>query len=151
MSLIGAENQTAEQLKQLLDLNLNKSQILEMYDDYLKTLSMFNKRDLILNVANKIYAKDDFKINKEFVNNLAKYFRSEIELTDFSKAPESAIKINSWVSNNTNNKINNIIDPASISTLTKIILINTIYFNGKCSFFFFHFSFIFSNNLFDIF
>ena len=81
-----------------------------MYDDYLKTLSMFNKRDLILNVANKIYAKDDFKINKEFVNNLAKYFRSEIELTDFSKAPESAIKINSWVSNNTNNKINNIID-----------------------------------------
>jgi serpin B len=131
MSLIGAQNQTAEQIKQLLDLKSNKSQILEMFDDYLKTLSMLNKSDLILNVANKIYAKDGFKINQDFVNNLVKNFRSEIELIDFSKPSESAMTINNWVSNHTNNKIKNIIDPASLNSLTKIVLINTIYFNGK--------------------
>ena len=85
----------------------------------------------IINVANKIYSKDDFKIKQEFLNNLNEYFQSEIESLDFSNAAQSAETINNRVANNTNNKINNIIDKNSLSSLTKLILINTIYFNGK--------------------
>ena len=39
--------------------------------------------------------------------------------------------MNDWVSNKTNNRIQNIIDSNSVSDLTRIVLINAIYFKSS--------------------
>ena len=49
---------------------------------------------------------------------------------DFGQAVQSAAAINQWVKEQTNNKIQNLIGPESISSMTKLILVNAIYFKG---------------------
>ena len=107
------------------------SEFLEINLKYLSRLNTFNKGDTFLNIANKFFSKSGFQINEQFTNNLAKYFKSEIQSLDFTKPVESAVVMNDWVSNKTNNRIQNIIDSNSITDFTRIVLINAIYFKSS--------------------
>ena len=49
---------------------------------------------------------------------------------DFGQAVQSAAAINQWVGEQTNNKIQKIITPESLGPLTKLVLVNAIYFKG---------------------
>ena len=50
---------------------------------------------------------------------------------DFSQAVQSATAINQWVVEQTNNKIKKLITPDSLGPLTKLVLVNAIYFKGN--------------------
>ena len=50
---------------------------------------------------------------------------------DFGQAVQSASAINQWVKEQTNQKIQDLIGPESISSMTKLILVNAIYFKGN--------------------
>ncbi len=79
-------------------------------------------------VANSVWSKEDFTINDEFVTTVKKYFDAETASLDFSD-PNTIEVINNWVSDNTNERITNIID--SIDPLDVMFLINAVYFNGS--------------------
>ena len=49
---------------------------------------------------------------------------------DFGQAAQSATAINQWVEEQTNKKIKKIITPESLGPLTKLVLVNAIYFKG---------------------
>ena len=49
---------------------------------------------------------------------------------DFGQAVQSATAINQWVEEQTNAKIQKIITPDSLGPLTKLVLVNAIYFKG---------------------
>jgi serine protease inhibitor len=134
MALTGAKGVTAQELKNVLDLSSVKDdQLLEMNRNYSETLSALNNENLLLNMANKIYSKKDFQINERYKTNLVAYFQSEIQSLDFNKPVESAAIMNDWISNKTNNRIQNIIDSKSIDQYSILFLINTIYFKGLWS------------------
>ena len=50
---------------------------------------------------------------------------------DFSQAEQSASAINQWVEEQTNNKIQKLIDAKMLGPLTKLVLVNAIYFKGN--------------------
>ena len=79
MTLIGAKGVTAQELKDVLSLNVQDNELLEMNRKYIGRLNTFNKRDTFLNIANKIYSKSGFQINEQFATDLAKYFRNKIQ------------------------------------------------------------------------
>ena len=58
---------------------------------------------LSLNIANRLYADDEFDLDNEYKKNLEKYYQSKLELIDFNQAEQSAQHINKWISNQTNN------------------------------------------------
>ena len=49
---------------------------------------------------------------------------------DFGQSEQSRTAINQWVEEQTNKKIQDLIAPGSISALTKLVLVNAIYFKG---------------------
>ena len=49
---------------------------------------------------------------------------------NFAQAEKSRTAINQWAEEQTNNKIKNLIAPGVISSLTKLVLVNAIYFKG---------------------
>jgi serpin B len=85
---------------------------------------------MTLNIVNRLYADKTFDLDNEFNQNLEKYYQSELELIDFQQAKESADRINTWVSNQTNKIINNILKPSDINTATRLMLVNALHFKA---------------------
>ena len=132
MILSGAKNDTLEELKTLLNLNtLNNQQIFDLHNSYLKDFEILNSSQVNLNVANKIFFKKEYLLSQEFIDNLAKYYNSEAQSINFSKSVEATDYINSWVESVTNKKIQNFLNPNLVNELTRLVLVNAIYFKGK--------------------
>lgn len=68
------------------------------------------------------------EIEKKFLELGKKYYSSQISNLDFTD-PNSVNVINQWVSQNTDNTIPSILK--EIPPLSKMILINTLYFKGR--------------------
>uniref|UniRef100_A0A914Q337 Serpin domain-containing protein n=1 Tax=Panagrolaimus davidi TaxID=227884 RepID=A0A914Q337_9BILA len=83
-----------------------------------------------LDFVNRIYARNGFKPLEKYVNGIRSYYNAGIKEIDFSQADSAAFKINKFVADFTNNKIQDIVDPSSIDDKTKMILINAIYFKA---------------------
>ncbi|PKM76920.1 MAG: hypothetical protein CVU90_10100 [Firmicutes bacterium HGW-Firmicutes-15] len=81
-----------------------------------------------LNITNSIWFRNDFTPKAEFLQNNADYFGAGARNLNFNDKA-SADVINDWVRNNTNGKIDKIID--EINPDEVMHLINTIYFNAK--------------------
>ena len=130
MTLLGANGMTEQELKDVLNLNLKNNELLDITSNYFDILKTLNNNDTSLIIANKIYANNNFKLVVPYTNNIANCFDGEIQSLDFSKPNESAKTMNNWISNKTNNRIQNMIDPRNIDALTRMFLINTIYFKS---------------------
>ncbi len=132
MVLCGAKNKTATQIKQFLNLShLTNEQIFEINRNYLVSLANLNKSGFSVNLANKIYSKSELNLNEEFMNNLSKYFESEMQQINFNNPYETVQLINEWVASKTNNKVNNLIDISIFSSINKLFLVNASFFKGK--------------------
>lgn len=135
MVLNGARNDTLNQLKNILNMNsLSIPEINGLQHEYLSNLTRLIKskrNSVVLDSANKIYSKKEYQLKPEFVNDLLNYYSSQIEPMDFTKSEEAANEINEWIANKTNNKIKDLISPSLLNELTRIILVNAIYFKGN--------------------
>lgn len=101
----------------------------EGYKDVMDKLN--NVEDVALYMANKVYIKDSYKLKESFKTVITKYFSSEIQSINFSNNEVAAKTINSWVENKTNQKIRDLIRPNDLDDLTRLVLVNAIYFKGK--------------------
>jgi serpin B len=132
MCLAGARHDTASQLKELLNVShLDDNQILELNQSYLANVNNSLGKDIKINTANKIYPHKGFQIHQEFIDLLAKKFHSEIQQLNYSNGQESAQTINSWVAEQTKDKIKNLVSPNALNDLTRLVLVNAIYFKGN--------------------
>jgi serpin B len=87
---------------------------------------------LQLSLVNAIWAQRDFSIESSFLDTLAVNYDSGVNLLDFIANPEaSRVFINAWVADNTNQKIENLIPEGAISTDTRLVLTNALYFYGS--------------------
>jgi len=84
-----------------------------------------------LRIANALWGQIGHPFLRDFRHTLAESYDAPLRLTDFANAPEGArMKINDWVSNATNGKIENLMVPGSITPATRLVLANAIYFKG---------------------
>lgn len=68
------------------------------------------------------------KIN--FTNIVTSVFKSEIQSVDFRNKTKTAEIINSWVKSKTNSQIKDLVNPNSINSDTKMLLVNAVHFKG---------------------
>ncbi|XP_072941006.1 antichymotrypsin-2-like [Epargyreus clarus] len=83
-----------------------------------------------LKKASKVYIRLDYKIHEEFAKVSKSAFHSEIANIDFSDNERAANEVNSWVEDQTNHRIKNLIDPGTINYKTVAMLVNALYFKG---------------------
>ncbi|KAL0895786.1 hypothetical protein ABMA27_011831 [Loxostege sticticalis] len=88
-------------------------------------------KGVTLNVANKVYVmKGDYDLHSELKQDAIKVFDADFESVDFNAAAAAASLINKWVEAKTNNRIKDLISPDSLDGLTRLVLVNAIYFKG---------------------
>jgi serpin B len=86
--------------------------------------------NISLNIANRLYAANDFQLDDKFNKDLEKYYQSQLELIDFNQAENSADQINQWISNQTNNIINKVLKASDINPMTRLMLVNALHFKA---------------------
>ena len=91
-----------------------------------------SSNDYQLTIANALWAQKDYKFLDEYLSNVDKYYGAKATNVDFVNATEDArLTINKWVEDKTNNKIKDLISKGVLNPLTRLVLTNAIYFNGK--------------------
>ncbi|TET81990.1 MAG: serpin family protein, partial [Anaerolineales bacterium] len=84
-----------------------------------------------LNIANSIWGQRGYDFLPEFLDVLALNYGAGLRLVDYVEAPEEARQIvNQWVSDQTEEKIKDLIPQGAIDSLTRLVLANAIYFNA---------------------
>jgi serpin B len=84
-----------------------------------------------LNVVNAIWGQKDYKFLSAYLDLLAENYGAGLRILDFKSAPEqSRMTINKWVSDQTEDRIKDLIPEGSINPLTRLVLTNAIYFNA---------------------
>ncbi|KAK9737613.1 Serpin (serine protease inhibitor) [Popillia japonica] len=125
----GASGTTRNVLQDVLKLPIDSVDISE---EYKKLLNDFNesKDDLTIAMANNIYIKKHYELQSKFQTIANEYFAAHVENIDFSQSRSAANQINKWVSEQTRNKIKDIISENALNEETRLILVNAIYFKG---------------------
>ena len=83
-------------------------------------------------IANRVWPQLGRRFEPTFVDVMAKHFGAPMQPLDFGKDREAARKIiNAWVSEQTQGKIPELLQPPNITADTKLILTNAIYFKAR--------------------
>jgi serpin B len=84
-----------------------------------------------LHDVDSIWSQDGLALASPFLDTLAVNYDAGIYVLDFMHAAEtSRSTINDWVADQTNDKIQNLLPEGSISSATKLVLANAIYFSA---------------------
>ncbi len=127
----GASGQTANEMESVLYLPEDKT---TRQSEFKTLMGLFNTKSnyYTLSMANGLWVQKDYPLLDSYKSVLKNTYLSESTNLDFRLNPEGARNIiNNWISEKTNNLINNLIPLGGISTATKLILTNAIYFKGK--------------------
>lgn len=131
MTYAGAKNNTLNEISDVFYFNKN---LIEFNKDYIN-LSNFDvdkRSDIKFHNANSLWIQKGLQLNAEYLKANKEYYNGSSYFEDFQSNPELARKnINSWVEENTNDKITNLLKPSSISNSTRLVLVNALYFKGS--------------------
>ncbi|XP_047986727.1 antichymotrypsin-2-like isoform X2 [Leguminivora glycinivorella] len=84
-----------------------------------------------LSMANKIYIPTGAEVKEDFAALSKSIFGSEFKNIDFTKNVPAAKEINSWVEDQTNHKIKDLVNADSLGADTRAVLVNALYFKGQ--------------------
>jgi serpin B len=86
----------------------------------------------VLNVTNALFGQVGFVFLDAFLDTLAEHYGAGMRLMDFINQTEaSRVAINAWVSEKTNERIEELIPTGIITTATRLVLVNAIFFTAS--------------------
>ena len=129
MAYEGAHGNTATQMYNILNFLQNDS---ETQGSFGKIYNLLNQKQegYKISTANAFWIQQKYPFLTEYISLLQNYYMAEANELDFSKNVEAARTINTWIENQTNGKIKDVIDPSALSVFTRLVLTNAIYFKG---------------------
>ncbi|MBC7219765.1 MAG: serpin family protein [Hadesarchaea archaeon] len=131
MTYAGARGTTAQEMAEVLHFTLPQERLHPAFNALDLALMAQNSENFRLNIANSIWGQVGFEFKQEFLDVLALNYGAGLRGLNFRENPEAArVRINDWVSEQTNGKIKDLIPPGAIDTLTRLVLTNAIYFNA---------------------
>ncbi|XP_006002544.1 neuroserpin [Latimeria chalumnae] len=128
---LGAHGSTLEELREATGYSLVRNdEALTLTRDLMQSLKGEEKH-VTLKLANSLFLQNGFHVSDRFLQMMKKYFHATVENVDFSQSVSVANHINSWVENHTNNRIKNLVSSDDFSDLTRLVLLNAVYFKGN--------------------
>ena len=130
MTCFGARGKTAEELASVLHLIPDSSSGPNM-KKFLSSLNSSSDNNTKLLTANKLFIEKSLEILQSYRGGIQEFYDSEITSVDYKQRTEEVREeINKWVEQKTNDKIKGLIPPGMLSSDTRLVLVNAIYFKG---------------------
>jgi len=130
MTYEGARGKTASEIISVFNFPQDNNARRIAFNSIYTDLNKKNKK-YQLSTANALWTQDKYVFLENYLSMVDKYYGGKATNLDFVSDPEnSRIKINNWIADKTNNKIQNLLPSGTITPLTRLILTNAIYFKG---------------------
>ena len=129
MTYAGAKKNTAQEMQRTLHFLQDAPH--PAFSGLIDQIQMKNS-DYQLSVANALWGQKNTSFLPEFLNTTGNYYGAGLHEVDFLSEKEKARQtINRWVAKNTEDKIQELFPPNSLSEQTRLVLTNAIYFKGS--------------------
>jgi serpin B len=131
MTYEGAAGETAAQIQKVFHF---PPDINGMHQGYFEMQNILNapNKDYDLLSANSLWPQKGWEFSTQYLDAVEKYYGGKAELVDYYGQKAAAIyKINSWTSNRTKKKIPEILGGDDVDELTRLVLVNAVYFKGS--------------------
>jgi len=135
MAYAGAHNETEVQMEETMNYHgqTDTHEAFNALNQYFEELNAITAEseweDFSLYINNALWGEQTYNIQSEYLDTLGKYYGAGYFATDFIYNSEnSRLQINDWVSEKTNEKIQDLLAPGTINGDTRVVLTNTIYF-----------------------
>lgn len=131
MLSLGAGGNTASQMSRTLHFPEAEG---EIHAGFTKLLSEINcaGAPYALSLASRLYGEQSYTFIQKFLSDTKRLYEAELETVDFSNNADAArVNINTWVEKQTHEKIKDLLAEGDVDSLTRLVLVNAIYFKGS--------------------
>jgi serine protease inhibitor len=130
MAYAGARGETAAQMASVFHFGLPASELHPAMGSLLSAMNEKNP-DYQLSVADALWAQEGQDFLPDYLKLVETNYAAGFHQVNFQLSPETArTTINQWVEKQTNDKIQNLLQPGVVTPQTRLILTNAIYFKG---------------------
>ena len=133
MTYAGARGNTAAEMQQALHYTLGPDGTHPAFRELQARLEALQAAgDIQLAIANSLWPQKDYPFRPEYLDLIKSEYGAGITPLDYPGDTEGARQtINRWVEDKTREKIKDLIAPGSLDPLTRLVLVNAIYFKGN--------------------
>jgi serpin B len=140
MTYAGARGQTATEMADVLGITLDQDRLHAVRNELDLQIATIDeppapgdeREPFSINVANSLWGQRGYPFLEEFLVLLAENYDAGMNLVDFAAAAEEArVAINDWVEEQTAGRIVDLIPPGVISDVTRLVLVNAIWFKAS--------------------
>ena len=143
MTYAGAAERTAQQMAETLHFTLDQDRLHPAFGELIGRLTTPGTPDpqiggdpFVLDIANSLWGQSEYSFippfRQAFLDQVAECYDSPLRRLDFYADPEGSRQtINDWVSQQTRQRIKDLLKQGDITELTRLVLANAIYFNAS--------------------
>lgn len=142
MTLAGADGETRNEMARVLHVSGNDENVsgsfAVLHNSLEKTAGSAaggdEKNAITLAIANRLFVEKNFQFRESFLSAANADFGASIELLDFQNDASGATeKINAWVAQQTQQRIENLIPQNALNETTRMVLANALYLKAQWS------------------
>ena len=123
----GARGETAREMAQVLHLVGAASAVMASWGK-LGTSLVDPTRKLKIRIANRLFGEQTYELEQAYLEQTRAAYGAALEPIDFATAEAARARINHWVETQTEKRIRDLLPQGSIDELTRLVLVNAIYF-----------------------
>lgn len=129
MTYAGAAAQTKAEMAHVLHLDAADERVHQGFRELTRILNSNGER-YQLRMANRLWGLEGYPFRPEFLQVTRDDYGAELAPLGFNKPDKAAHTINRWIAKQTEGKIDQMISPSMIDPLTRLLLVNAIYFKA---------------------
>lgn len=132
MTYGGARGKTAQEMADALHFPLRPDELHPAFAAVAARLHEVQQAGHVrLSTANSLWPQKDYPLQTDYLALVKQHYGSTVTAVDYRQAAEKArLAINAWVEAQTQDKIRGLIQPGVLDALTRLVLVNAIYFKG---------------------
>lgn len=136
MTKLGACNQTLQQIMEVFEFDTIKEKTSDQVHFFFAKLNcrLYRKKDETTELisANRLFGEKSLVFNETYQDISETVYGAKLLPLNFKENPELArVTINNWISNKTENRIQDTLPLGALDSTTVLVLVNTIYFKGQ--------------------
>lgn len=132
MTYAGADHHTAAEMAKTLHFDSNTATFHNAFGRYIMTLESNAEGNINWSVANRLWVDKRYDLLHSYIDLIQTAYNSPLQPLNFLKQPEiSRETINTWVAENTEMRIKDLLPAGAITAETKLVLTNAVFFKAN--------------------